>query len=149
MAALPLFRNIKMATVTTRKNTIYTIYIYCWIHPCIGEPWKAKLTRWLLFFSYDYLRIRNDMGVTYGKYCGLRSGKTVLVTGSRASFHFHSDSNVQEKGFRLYLSIVSLGKSFLNFPPVKTNGFQMTQRFPTIASVPTRNIIARALKGTK
>ena len=25
----------------------------------------------------------------------------------------------------------------------------MTQRFPTIASVPTRNIIARALKGTK
>ena len=25
----------------------------------------------------------------------------------------------------------------------------MTQRFPTFASVPTRNIIARALKGTK
>ncbi|KAK2569854.1 Cubilin, partial [Acropora cervicornis] len=74
----------------------------------IGEPWKAKLTRWLLFFSYDYVRIRNDMGVTYGKYCGLRSGKTVLVTGSRASFHFHSDSSVQRKGFRLYLSIVSL-----------------------------------------
>ena len=83
------------------------------------------------------------MGVTYGKYCGLRSGKTVLVTGSRASFHFHSDSSVQRKGFRLYLSIVSLGKSFLNFPPVKTNGFQM------IASVPTRNIIVRALKGAK
>ena len=91
------------------------------------------------------------MGVTYGKYCGLRSGKTVLVTGSRASFHFHSDSmaSVEKKGFRLYLSIVSLGKSLLNFPPVKTNGFQMTQGFPTIASVPTRNIIARALKGTK
>ncbi|XP_067027783.1 cubilin-like [Acropora muricata] len=58
--------------------------------------------------GYDYLRIRNDMGVTYGKYCGLRSGKTVLVTGSRASFHLHSDSSVQRKGFRLYLSIVSL-----------------------------------------
>ncbi|XP_074612569.1 cubilin-like [Acropora palmata] len=58
--------------------------------------------------GYDYLRIRNDMGVTYGKYCGLRSGKTVLVSGSRASFHFHSDSSVQRKGFRLYLSIVSL-----------------------------------------
>ena len=27
MAALPLFRNIKMATVTTHKNTIHTIYI--------------------------------------------------------------------------------------------------------------------------
>ena len=63
------------------------------------------------------------MGVTYGKYCGLRSGKTVLVTGSRASFHFHSDSSVQRKGFRLYLSIVSLGKSLLNFPPVKTKRF--------------------------
>ncbi|XP_074612564.1 cubilin-like isoform X2 [Acropora palmata] len=58
--------------------------------------------------GYDYVRIKNDMGVTYGKYCGLRSGKTVLVTGSRASFHFHSDSSVQRKGFRLYLSIVSL-----------------------------------------
>ena len=89
------------------------------------------------------------MGVTYGKYCGLRSGKTVLVTGSRASFHFHSDSSVQRKGFRLHLSIVSLGKSLLNFPPVKTNGFQMTQGFPTIASVPTRNIIVRVLKGAK
>ena len=89
------------------------------------------------------------MGVTYGKYCGLRSGKTVLVSGSRASFHFHSDSSVQGKGFRLYLSFVSLGKSFVNFPPVKTTGFQMTHRFPTFASVPTRNITARALKGTK
>ena len=89
------------------------------------------------------------MGVTYGKYCGLRSGKTVLVTGSRASFHFHSDSSVQKKGFRLYLSIVSSGKSLLNLPPVKTNGFQMTHGFPAIASVPTRNIIARALKDTK
>ncbi|XP_067027374.1 cubilin-like [Acropora muricata] len=58
--------------------------------------------------GYDYLRIRNDMGVTYSKYCGLRYGKTVLVTGSRASFHFHSDSSVQRKGFRLHLSIVSL-----------------------------------------
>ncbi|XP_067026542.1 CUB and peptidase domain-containing protein 1-like [Acropora muricata] len=58
--------------------------------------------------GYDYLRIRNNMGVTYGKYCGLRSNKTVLVTGSRASFHFHSDSSVQRKGFRLHLSIVSL-----------------------------------------
>ena len=89
------------------------------------------------------------MGVTYSKYCGLRSGKTVLVTGSRASFHFHSDSSVQGKGFRLHLSIVSLGKSLLNFRPVEKNGFQMTQGFSTVASVPTRNIIARALKGTK
>ena len=64
------------------------------------------------------------MGVTYGKYCGLRYGKTVMVTGSRASFHLHSDSSVQRKGFRLYLSIVSLGKSFLNFLPVKTNDFK-------------------------
>ncbi|XP_044164005.1 exoskeleton protein RP43-like [Acropora millepora] len=48
------------------------------------------------------------MGVSYGKYCGLRSGKTVQVTGSRASFQFYSDSSVQRKGFRLYLSIVSL-----------------------------------------
>ena len=50
------------------------------------------------------------MGFTYGKYCGVRSGNTFLVTGNRASFHFHSDFSVQGYGFRLYLSIVSLGK---------------------------------------
>ncbi|XP_067028317.1 CUB domain-containing protein 2-like [Acropora muricata] len=57
--------------------------------------------------GWDYLRIRNDKGFTYGKYCGVQSGKIVLVTGSRASFHFHSDFSIQRQGFRLYLSTIS------------------------------------------
>ena len=50
------------------------------------------------------------MGFTYGKYCGALSGKIVQVTGSRASFLFHSDYSVQRRGFRLHFSTVSLGK---------------------------------------
>ncbi|XP_015748375.1 PREDICTED: exoskeleton protein RP43-like isoform X1 [Acropora digitifera] len=84
---------------------------YFWVPINQGKALRIRFDYFNLeshsFCGYDYLRIRNDMGVTYGKYCGLRSGKTVLVTGSRASFHFHSDSSVQNKGFRLYLSIVS------------------------------------------
>ena len=98
MATVALFKDTNMVTVTSRVNYLKAKLL------------KAKLIRWLSFFSYDYLRIRNDKGFTYGKYCGVESSKIVLVTGSRASFHFHSDYSVQSKGFRLYLSIVSLGK---------------------------------------
>ncbi|XP_015775819.1 PREDICTED: tolloid-like protein 2 [Acropora digitifera] len=84
---------------------------YFWVPIPQGKALKIVFDYFNLeshsFCGYDYLRIRNDMGVTYGKYCGVHSGKTVLVTGSRASFHFHSETSVQKKGFRLYLSIVS------------------------------------------
>ena len=119
MAALPLLRNTNMATVTWRKNIYYIhIKIYDYIQ---GEPCKGKLTRWLLSFSCDYLKITsNNINRNYRR---VQSGTTVLVTGSRVSFRFHSDYSVQMKGFRLYLSIVSLGKSLLNFPPVSNKRF--------------------------
>ena len=98
MATVALFKDTNMVTVTSRVNYLKAKLL------------KAKLIRWLSFFSYDYLRIRNDKGFTYGKYCGVQSGKIVVVTGSRASFHFHSDSSVQRRGFRLHYSTISSGK---------------------------------------
>ncbi|XP_068728356.1 cubilin-like [Montipora capricornis] len=51
--------------------------------------------------SYDYLEIENDNGGFYRKFCGSRSGLSVIVNGSYANLTFHSDSSVQNTGFRL------------------------------------------------
>jgi len=35
----------------------------------------------------------------FGKYCGHMTGKTVLVSGKYVVIIFHSDSNIQNRGF--------------------------------------------------
>ena len=59
---------------------------------------------------YDYLRITNSSNHTIGTYCGLQSGRGVLVTGSAAVLHFHTDFDTEFGGFDLSFSFYPSGK---------------------------------------
>ena len=60
--------------------------------------------------SYDYLKITNDKAESFGKYCGVETGKTVYVTGDYAVITFHSDQSVERRGFQMFFTIVPPGK---------------------------------------
>ncbi|KAL9986761.1 hypothetical protein ACROYT_G000954 [Oculina patagonica] len=61
----------------------------------------------------DYLMITNEKDRVFGKYCGNKTGQTVLVTGKYTLVEFHSDSSLQQKGFLLYFTAVPLEPSTL------------------------------------
>ena len=60
----------------------------------------------LFLCSRDYLQITNEKNRVFGKYCGHMTGKTVLVSGKYALIEFHSDSNIQNRGFLVEFSAV-------------------------------------------
>ena len=62
-----------------------------------------------LFSRYDHLIISN-VQFEFGVYCGLMTGHTVLVNGSYVVIRFHSDANVQRKGFLLVFTAVQICK---------------------------------------
>ena len=45
-----------------------------------------------------------------GTYCGLQTGRSVLITSSAAVLSFHSDGSVQYKGFDLSFFFFPLGE---------------------------------------
>ena len=49
--------------------------------------------------SRDYLQITNEKNRVFGKYCGHMTRKTVLVSGKYVLIKFHSDRNIQNRGF--------------------------------------------------
>ncbi|XP_078353385.1 cubilin-like isoform X6 [Oculina patagonica] len=57
-----------------------------------------------IYCNYDYLEITNENNQTFGKYCGSRSGLTVVVTGQYVVLKFHSDRSFTYKGYRLTFS---------------------------------------------
>ena len=52
----------------------------------------------------------SNVNFKYGVYCGERTEQTVLVDGSYVVIRFHSDENVQLKGFLLVFTAVPIGK---------------------------------------
>ncbi|XP_068681838.1 cubilin-like isoform X2 [Montipora foliosa] len=80
-------------------------------------PFDQKLVIYFNFFYlehhwncwYDYLRISNDRNYIIGTYCGLQTGRSVLITSSAAVLSFHSDGSVQYRGFDLSFSFIPLG----------------------------------------
>ena len=62
-----------------------------------------------LLSRFDHLMISSEQ-FKYGEYCGETTGQTVLVSGSYVVIKFHSDENVQEKGFLLLFTAVQIGK---------------------------------------
>ena len=60
--------------------------------------------------SKDYLRITDGMGRTFGVYCGNKTGKNVLVTGDQVRIIFHSDNDIQRRGYLLILTLVREGE---------------------------------------
>lgn len=61
-----------------------------------------------VFLRYDYLEISNEKGKSFGKHCGGPYTKVVNVTGSYARLKFHSDADLQKKGFLLFFGSVPL-----------------------------------------
>ena len=70
-------------------------------------PCYRKALVYVLFLcSRDYLQITNEKNRVFGKYCGHMTGKTVLVSGTSALIEFHSDSNIQNRGFLISFTAV-------------------------------------------
>ena len=67
---------------------------------------RTTIPDMFLFHSYDYVEISSQDNFRFGKYCGEESGTTIEVTGDYAVIRFHSDSNVQKRGFSLLFTSV-------------------------------------------
>ena len=61
--------------------------------------------------SWDYLEIVND-GRKVGKYCGRRTGQSILLTGDQILITFHSDYRIQKRGFRIHFTAGPHGEYF-------------------------------------
>ena len=61
--------------------------------------------------SYDYLEIIKD-GRMVGKYCGIRAGQNILLSGDQILITFHSDDIRQERGFLIHFTAGPHGKKF-------------------------------------
>ena len=66
------------------------------------------------FCRYDYLKITNEHNQTVAKYCGVKTGRNVYVTGRFAVISFHSDGSGAFSGYLLNFSYIS-GYIFLTF----------------------------------
>ena len=72
---------------------------------------QRHLFIFLFFSSRDYLQITNEKNRVFGKYCGHKTGKTVLVSGKYALIKFHSARGVQKRGFLIsFTAVVPLCK---------------------------------------
>ncbi|PFX28660.1 Dorsal-ventral patterning tolloid-like protein 1 [Stylophora pistillata] len=71
------------------------------------------IVRYVFLFQavvpYDYVKIANSDGDTFGTYCGEETGTTVHVTGAFAVITFSSDFIVEERGFSLLFSFIGCG----------------------------------------
>ena len=62
-----------------------------------------------LMHSYDYLEIIKD-GIMVGKYCGIRAGENILLTGHQILITFHSDDVRESRGFLIHFIAGPHGK---------------------------------------
>ena len=66
-------------------------------------------TSFTFICSKDFLRITDGMGETFGLYCGNKTtGKNLNVTGERVKLIFHSDGEIERRGYLLNFTLVSL-----------------------------------------
>ena len=67
---------------------------------------EGHLFIFLLFCSRDYLQITNEKNQVFGKYCGHKTGKTVLVSGKYTLIKVHSNRRIQKRGFLISFTAV-------------------------------------------
>ena len=77
-------------------------------YTCKFEDTTIKL--FVYFYSFDSLTIANDTNHVFGKYCGEKTGQTVVVTGLYAVVTFKTDPAVADRGFLLVFTPVPLGE---------------------------------------
>ena len=54
------------------------------------------------------MRINDGTGKILGVYCGNKTGKNLLVTGDKVEIIFHSDGEIDQRGYLLNFTLVSL-----------------------------------------
>ncbi|RMX49955.1 hypothetical protein pdam_00013942 [Pocillopora damicornis] len=59
----------------------------------------------------DFLTITNEANRVFGVYCGQKSGEKVIVNGSYALMIFHTDSDIQRRGFWIHFSTLPILKT--------------------------------------
>ena len=64
----------------------------------------------LYFYRFDSLTIANDTNHVFGNYCGVETGRTLLVTGRFAVLTFQTDPAVTRTGFLLVFNPVPIGE---------------------------------------
>ena len=72
-----------------------------------------NISLFYFLYSKDYLRITAGVGGTFGEfgvYCGNKTGENVLVTGDQVRIIFHSDYDIQRRGYLLVFTLVPKGK---------------------------------------
>ena len=52
------------------------------------------------------MQITNEKNRVFGKYCGHKTGKTVLVSGKYALIKVHSNRGTQKRGFLISFTAV-------------------------------------------
>lgn len=75
-------------------------------------PYVITLNCCFFLKSYDCLEITNEHGELFGLLCGWAEGTHIFEIGGDAHLTFHSDSEVQEKGFNLSFAAVPMPGEF-------------------------------------
>ena len=57
--------------------------------------------------SKDFLRITDGVNKIFGVYCGNKTGQNLLVTGEKVQIIFHSDDEIERRGYLLNFTLVS------------------------------------------
>ena len=71
-----------------------------WVPGCEVIPcYRRSLVYISSSCSRDYIQITNEKNRVFGKYCGHKTGKTVLVSGKYALIRLHSSRGIQNRGF--------------------------------------------------
>ncbi|CAH3178723.1 unnamed protein product [Porites lobata] len=91
---------------------------------------------------YDYLKITNEHNQTVAKYCGVKTGRNVYVTGRFAVISFHSDGSGAFSGYLLNFSYISnstsappsFTTSYPPYPTVYPTGIPMATARPTFGT---------------
>ena len=66
-------------------------------------------TSFTFLCSKDFLRITDGVDEISGVYCGNKTAKkNIHVTGDRMEFIFHSDEEIERRGYLLNFTLVSL-----------------------------------------
>ena len=67
-----------------------------------------------------------------GKYCGVESGKEVFLFGKYTVLTFHTDADIQRKGFKISFSHIELSK-YSGTAFVKTSVLTKTKQSNTVS----------------
>ena len=65
-------------------------------------------TSFIFLCRKDFLRITDGISRTFGMYCGNKTGQNLRVTGDKVEIIFHSDGKIEQRGYLLNFTLVSL-----------------------------------------